>query len=129
MAEALLRQLSKNRVEAFSAGTEATRVHPDAIKTMATLHIDISQQRSKHLDEFRKQTFNYVITVCDRARESCPLFPSDPEQIHWSFPDPAVEENATKRERAFEETAQQLTARINFLLIQMERSGESDGDK
>lgn len=124
MAEALLRQLSKNRVEVFSAGTEATRVHPDAIRTMATLNIDISQQRSKHLDEFREQKFDYVITVCDRARESCPLFPGDPEQIHWSFPDPAAEEDAAKRRRAFEQTAQQLSIRINFLLVQMERSSE-----
>ena len=125
MAEALTRYVGKGHIEAFSAGTEPSRVHPDAIKAMKKLGIDISGQRSKHLDEFRNQKFNYVITVCDRAREMCPIFPGDPEQIHWSFPDPTAEQNAAKREQLFMDTATQLMTRINYLVLMLERDGET----
>lgn len=89
IAEALLRHLSRGQVESLSAGSEPREVHPYAIRAMSDLGIDISSQRPKHLDTFRDQSFDYVITVCDRIRESCPVFPNDPKRIHWSFPDPA----------------------------------------
>ena len=116
MAEGILRQLAP-AVEVASAGTEATRVHPLAIRAMARQGIDISHQRSKHLAEFAAQRFDWVITVCDSAREACPLFPGDPEQIHWSIPDPsAVEGSEAVRFRAFEAAAVDLLGRIRFLV-------------
>jgi protein-tyrosine-phosphatase/DNA-binding transcriptional ArsR family regulator len=116
MAEALLRQVGGAAVEVFSAGTEVSTVHPLAIAAMADLGIDISGQRSKHLDEFRRQSFDAIITVCDRVREECPVFPGDPEQIHWSFADPAVAGDPDMRRQAFAETARQLAMRVRHVL-------------
>ena len=122
MAEALLRHLSKGTVEAYSAGSHPSTVHPDAVRAMAAIGIDISQQSAKHFDEFRGQIFDRVVTVCDRVLEVCPTFPGDPERIHWSFADPArVEGLGEERYRAFEQTALQLTSRIRFLLTLIER--------
>jgi len=89
MAEGLLRAMGGDKFEAFSAGTEATRVRPLAIKAMAELGIDISAQHSKVLTEYLSQPFDYVITVCDAANESCPIFPGATNRLHWSFPDPS----------------------------------------
>ncbi len=125
MAEALARMLGKGKIESFSAGTEATRVHPDAIKEMAEFGIDISKQRSKVLTEFVGQSFDYVITVCDRAKESCPLFPGDPIKIHWSFPDPAAIENPTARAKAFHQTAVELVTRITNLLALIDNKNDA----
>jgi ArsR family transcriptional regulator, arsenate/arsenite/antimonite-responsive transcriptional repressor / arsenate reductase (thioredoxin) len=123
MAEALLHHLSGGRVESFSAGTAPTRVHPLAVATMQRHHLDISRQRAKHLGEFHGQSFAYIITLCDRAREKCPSFPGDPEQIHWSFPDPAaVEGGEVAQSRAFETTAQDLMTRIRYLLLVLEKT-------
>jgi ArsR family transcriptional regulator, arsenate/arsenite/antimonite-responsive transcriptional repressor / arsenate reductase (thioredoxin) len=122
MAEGLLRELSRNTVEVFSAGSEPTSIHQLAIKVMSSRGIDLRTHRAKHLDEFLGQTFDYVITVCDRVREVCPVFPGDPEQIHWSFPDPvAIEGNQQTKERGFEDTARELTNRIQYLLLMIER--------
>jgi arsenate reductase len=116
MAEGILRHMAP-AVEAASAGTEATRVHPLAIQALAPLGIDIARQRSKHLADYLGQSFDYVITVCDRASESCPLFPGGPERIHWSLPDPsAVEGDEPTRLRAFQATAQELLTRIRDLV-------------
>jgi protein-tyrosine-phosphatase len=116
MAEGLLRHLAPS-VKVASAGTEVTRVHPLAIEALAKLHIDISHQRSKHLSEYLGQSFDSVITVCDRASESCPLFPGGPERLHWSLPDPsAVEGDEPTRLRAFEATAQELLTRLRYLV-------------
>jgi len=89
MAEGLLRHLAGNRFEVFSAGIAPSVVNPYAIKVMAEIGIDISQHRSKSIGEFRGGSFDYVITVCDNARESCPFFPAAKKQLHWGFPDPA----------------------------------------
>jgi arsenate reductase len=89
MAEGLLRQLGGARFEAYSAGTEATRVRPLAIKAMAELGIDISAQESKTLERYLEEPFDRVITVCDQANESCPVFFGARERLHWSFPDPS----------------------------------------
>lgn len=90
MAEGLLRELSHGTIDAKSAGTAPKSVNPLAIRVMAERGIDISHQRSKHLNEFLDQPFDYVITVCDQAAEACPIFPGKAERIHWSFPDPAA---------------------------------------
>jgi arsenate reductase (thioredoxin) len=94
MAEGLLRELGGEKVEAFSAGSEPSRVNPYAIEAMAARGIDISSHRSKSLQEYIQQPFDYVITVCDNAAESCPLFPGKAQRIHWSFPDPAAVEGS-----------------------------------
>lgn len=121
MAEGLLRHLSHGQVEAFSAGNAPGQVHPLAIEVMAERGINISDQSSKHLAQYQGQRFDYVITVCDLARESCPIFPGHPEQIHWSFPDPSAVPGVAARRRAFQQIAAELTTRINFLLVRIRR--------
>ena len=90
MAEGLLRQLAGDRFETESAGVEPGHVRPQAIEAMRERGIDISGHRSKSVDEFSGQEFDYVITVCDNALERCPVFPGRTERIHWSFEDPAA---------------------------------------
>jgi protein-tyrosine-phosphatase len=121
LAEGILRQLGGDRVKVHSAGSEPSAVHPDAIRVLTSLGIDPSTHQAKHLNQYCNQTFDYIITVCDRVRESCPVFPEDPERIHWSFPDPALVEDDAARYRAFEQTANQLVTRIRFLLILLGR--------
>ena len=89
MAEGLLRHLGGDRFEVHSAGTEATRVRPLAIRAMAELGIDIAGHESKRLDRYLGQPFAVVITVCDEANEACPVFLGARERWHWSFPDPS----------------------------------------
>jgi arsenate reductase len=102
MAEGLLRSFGGDRFEVVSAGTKPSAVRAEAIAVMSELRIDISSHRSKHVLEFDGQHFDYVITVCDHANESCPIFPGDTERIHWSFPDPAaVEGSEAERLAAF----------------------------
>ena len=90
MAEGLLRYDSGDRFEVESAGTNATFVRPEAIRVMRELGIDISGQRSKSVDEFAGQSFDYLITVCDHARETCPVFFGDAKKLHHNFEDPAA---------------------------------------
>jgi arsenate reductase (thioredoxin) len=90
MAEGLLRHIAGDRFEVFSAGVEPSHVRPQAIEAMREIGIDISGHRSKSVDEFAGQEFDYVITVCDNARQRCPVFPGKTERIHWSFDDPAA---------------------------------------
>lgn len=89
MAEGLLRHLAGDRFEAFSAGTEATLVRPLAIKVMAEVGIDISGQESKTLARYLNEPFAMVITVCDTAAETCPIFPGAAQRRHWSLMDPS----------------------------------------
>lgn len=90
MAEGLLRDRSGGRFEVESAGTEETRVHPLAIEAMREIGIDIAAQQSKTLDRFVGEPWDFVITVCDRANESCPFFPGAAAKLHWSFDDPSA---------------------------------------
>lgn len=92
MAEGLLRHLAGDRFEVNSAGTHPSTLNPYAVLAMAEIGIDIRDQYSKSLDQFLQKEFDYVITVCDRAAESCPLFSGLAKRIHWSFPDPAAVE-------------------------------------
>jgi arsenate reductase len=89
MAEGLLRHLAGRRCEAFSAGTEATRVRPLAMQAMAEIGVDISTQESKTLERYLGEPFDAVITVCDQVNETCPVFPGAKERLHWSLPDPS----------------------------------------
>jgi arsenate reductase (thioredoxin) len=89
MAEGLLRHMAGDRFEVFSAGIKPFSINPYAIKVTAEIGIDISKQRSKHIDEFKGQTFDYVITLCDNAKQSCPVFPGKAVKLHWDLTDPA----------------------------------------
>ncbi|MDP2990310.1 MAG: arsenate reductase ArsC [Kiritimatiellota bacterium] len=88
MAEGWARHLKSDVIEAFSAGIETHGLNPNAVKVMAEAGVDISCQRSKHVAEFKDIAFDYVITVCDHARESCPLFPGKTKVVHVGFDDP-----------------------------------------
>lgn len=92
MGEGLLRHLAGAEVDAYSAGRAPSPVNPYAIRAMQERGIDISRQRSDHIDRFLECEFDYVITVCDSAAESCPVFPGRAQRIHWSLPDPAAVE-------------------------------------
>jgi arsenate reductase len=114
MAEGLLRHLAGDRFEVFSAGSKPSQVNPFAIEAMRQRGIDISGQRSKHLSEYLDQPFDYVITVCDQAAETCPIFPGKAERIHWSFPDPAaVQGNEAEVLSAFERVRDDLEAKLS----------------
>ena len=89
MAEGLLRHLAGDRFDVASAGIAPTQVRSEAITAMGEIGIDISRHRSKSVDEFSAEEFDYVITVCDNANEQCPVLPGNVERIHWSFDDPA----------------------------------------
>jgi len=88
MAEGWAHTLKGDVIEAFSAGIETHGLNPNAVKVMAEAGVDISHQRSKHVDELKDVTFDYVVTVCDHAHESCPLFPGKTKMIHQGFDDP-----------------------------------------
>jgi protein-tyrosine-phosphatase len=119
LAEALLRRLSKGAVEAYSAGTQPGVVHP---RVLDLLGVEREGLRSKHLDEFAGQHFDYVVTVCDKVREICPSFAGADQQVHWSIPDPAAVIGSEEQQRAFEATVRELTQRIRYLLIFIERN-------
>ena len=91
MAEGLLKHITRNEYEIFSAGTKPSFVRPEAIKVLREIGIDISKNRSKSVDEFVGQQFDYIITVCDNAKETCPVFPGQATRIHQSFEDPPPE--------------------------------------
>jgi len=117
MAEALARQLSGGKVEAFSAGTDPKGVHPLTIRALADVGIDASGQASKNVRTLLKEKFDYVITVCDRANESCPVWPGVKERFHWSFEDPAqVEGNDAEKLRAFTNVRNAIANRIRLFL-------------
>ena len=99
MAEGLLRHDAGDRIEVFSAGTKPSSVRPEAIAAMRELGIDISGNRSKSVDEFAGQRFDYVLTVCDHAKESCPVFPGN-TTIHHSFEDPAAVQGSNEEKLA-----------------------------
>lgn len=117
MAEGLLRAAAGDRYEALSAGTEATRVRPEAIAAMRELGIDISAQTSKTLEPFLGQPIDWLITVCDQAREACPTLPGVANQLHWSVEDPAATEGSDEeRLAAFRVARDDLSARIEAFL-------------
>ena len=89
IAEGYLRQFAGDKAEIFSAGVETHGVNPRAIQIMNEDGIDISKQTSNNVSEYRDLDFQYVITVCDNAKERCPVFPSTAKQFHYNFPDPA----------------------------------------
>jgi arsenate reductase len=113
MAEGLLRHDGGERFEVFSAGVSPSRVRPEAIEAMREVGIDISDQHSKSVDEFTGQPFDYVITVCDNAREQCPFFPAETKRLHWSFDDPAAATGGeAERLAVFRRVRDEIRARL-----------------
>ena len=109
--------MSEGAVQSDSAGSNPKALHPNAVRVLRKYQIDISANRTKHLDEFRSQRFDAVITLCDRVREVCPEFGWSPELVHWSIADPGLDgNNAPTSYPAFERTAAELATRIGFRL-------------
>ncbi|NCC34961.1 MAG: arsenate reductase ArsC [Chloroflexia bacterium] len=118
MAEALTRTMGKGDFEAHSAGNEPSGIHPLAIKAMQEVNIELTGQRSKHVSEYTDQQFDVIITVCDRARETCPTFPGEPELVHWSFEDPSsVEGDEETQLRAFRNARNFIRDRLSLWLL------------
>ena len=117
IAEGLIRYEAGERFEVFSAGTQPAPVRKEAVEVMQELGIDISAHRSKPVTEFVGQEFDYVITVCDRAREECPVFSGAPERLHWPFEDPAAfTEVGEERLLAFRRLRDRIHARVMVFL-------------
>jgi len=112
MAEGLLRHLAGDRFEVFSGGVIPSYVRPNAITVMKELGIDISDHRSKSVNEFIGTPFDYVITVCDYAAQRCPTFPGDAKRIHWSIEDPVVIGDDEAQLEAFRTARDDLKGRI-----------------
>jgi arsenate reductase (thioredoxin) len=113
MAEGLLREIGGGRFEVFSAGTHPTGVRAEAVEAMREAGVEIGGQRSKSVDEFAGQEFDYVVTVCDNAREECPNFPGRTRRVHWSFDDPARAEGGwPERMSAFRRVRDEIGARL-----------------
>jgi len=115
MAEGLLRHLGRERFEAFSAGTHPKGLHPRSIEAMEELGIDISRQTSKDVSIYINEQFDYVITVCDRAKQQCPVFPGA-EPIHWGFDDPA-EAPSNRQMETFRRVRDEIQQRLRLFLL------------
>lgn len=117
MAEGLINFDFAGKVQAFSAGTEPTSVHPLAVKAMKEIGIDIGQQRSKSLEEFQDQMFDLVVTLCDQTAEACPLYFGGKQRVHLGFPDPASAEGSREKKLdAFRQVRDQIRQRVTELL-------------
>jgi arsenate reductase len=113
MAEALLRHHGGDAFEVYSAGTEPKGINPLTLRVLAEAGIDASRARSKSVDEFRGQSFDYVVTVCDQARQVCPVFPGVHESLHWGYEDPAEAQGSDEERLAvFRRVMIQLGERI-----------------
>ena len=118
MAEGVLRNLAEDRFEVHSAGTEATRVRPLAVRAMDEIGINISGQESKTLAQYLGEPFDYVITVCDEANEACPFFPGAKNRLHWSFRDPSRATGSDEeRLEVFREVRDEIRERIEKELV------------
>jgi protein-tyrosine-phosphatase/DNA-binding transcriptional ArsR family regulator len=124
IAEALIRERSGGAVNAFSAGSNPKRVHPNAVRVLRDEYgIDIAGKHAKHLEIYAHERFDSVISLCDRLREVCPEFPGDPVTIHWSIADPAADQlDDEESYPIFQRTAAELDSRIGFLLSELARN-------
>jgi arsenate reductase len=113
MAEGWLRHLAVKRFEVASAGTRPAGLHPDAVLVMGEAGVDIAGQRSKNVSELLQQQFDFVITVCDSAKEACPYFPGEVRRLHWSFADPAAATGTHEQRLAvFRQVSGQIADRV-----------------
>jgi arsenate reductase len=115
MAEGLLRHLAGEKFEVFSAGTHPKGIHPTTVKVMNEIGIDVSGHTSKDVQQFLGEKFDYVITVCDRAKQQCPIFPGA-EPIHWGFDDPA-DAPAGREIETFHRVREEITQRLRLFLL------------
>ncbi len=131
MAEGWARALHPDRVDPYSAGTAPGRVDPRAIQVMAEVGIDLSRHRSKHVDELSGVTFDWVVTVCDRANESCPYFPGSVRRLHAGFDDPpTLAATASTDEQAlspYRRVRDEIRALVETLPETFARSGSKAG--
>jgi arsenate reductase len=119
MAEGLLRRLAGDRFEVESAGTQPAGVHPVTVDVMREIGIDVSPHRSKSVDEFLSRPIDCVITVCDAARENCPVFPGAGSMLHWSFDDPAAAQGPQKERLAvFRRVRDEIAGRIREFIAE-----------
>jgi len=126
MAEALLRQLAGDRFDAYSAGTEATGVRPNAIAVMNEIGIDISGQESKTLERYLHEPWDHVITVCDDANESCPVFPGAVDRSHWSFQDPSKATGTQEQQLdVYRRVRNEIAARMRLFVAAVEQSPQA----
>ena len=117
MAEGLLRSIAGERYDVFSAGTQPKGVHPLTIEAMRAIGIDVSGQTSKDLNVYIEQSFDYVITVCDRAKQACPVF-AGATPIHWGFDDPADAVGSPEsRLRMFERVRDEILNRLGLFVL------------
>ena len=117
IAEALLREMGRSDFEVYSAGVAPKGINPYTRRVLAAEGIDTSWAESKHMSQFEDQRFDYVITVCDDAAEQCPVFPGDPQRIHWSFKDPAAAEGTDiEKLAAFQTTAREMRTRLSLFI-------------
>ncbi len=113
IAEALLRNLGGGDFDVYSAGTHPKGINPFTVKVLQQTSLEPAEFRSKSMDEYLDEKFDYVITVCDDAAEECPIFPGDPNRIHWSFTDPAaVEGTDVVKLAAFQQTLREMRQRL-----------------
>ena len=124
MAEGLLRHIAGDRFDVASAGVSPTHLRPEAITAMREIGIDISHHNSKSVDAFSGQEFDYVITVCDNAKEQCPIFPGKTKRIHWSFADPAAAEGDDEMRLAvFRKVRDEILQRLRLFVDTAAPSG------
>ena len=126
MAEGLLRSFGGGDFEAYSAGTDPKEIDPLAVEAMRETGIDIGGHQSKSLERFLGQPFDYIITVCDRARDRCPTFPGDNERIHWGFEDPAAATGSrAERLAVFRRVRNEISERLRvWVTVQRKRLKE-----
>jgi arsenate reductase len=126
MAEAILRREGGGDFEVFSAGVSPRGVHPLTVRALAEIGIDVSGAQSKSTDQFIDQRFDYVVTVCDRARESCPFFPGAHEQMHWGFDDPAEATGTEDQQLAvFRRVMLEIAGRLKTFMALARRATEA----
>jgi arsenate reductase len=132
MAQVIMNRSGKDRFEAFSAGSKpAGQVHPLALRTLEEFHFSTEGLRSKSWGEYEGQPFDFVITVCDRARESCPVWPGQPVTAHWGFEDPAEATGTDEqKERVFRKVLLEIQTRIAlFLALPMDKLSHFELEK
>jgi len=119
MAEGILRHYGSGKFEVLSAGTKPSAVNPTAIRVMKEIGIDISGHRSKHIEELLGQKIDFVISVCDNAKEACPIFPAGTTRLHWPFPDPPHDKEIT------EETLNEFRKVRDLILVRFKKFAET----
>lgn len=125
MAEGLLRYLGQGRFAVFSAGTHPAGLNPLAVRAMSELGIDIADQASESVEAYVDRPFDYVITVCDHARENCPVFPHNARQLHWGFDDPAgVPGTEEERMRVFRRVRDEIRVQLEGFVAEVEMASE-----